>query len=74
MVTKFRCVDPLSLCLSVTIKGRILFRGLRGLKLCWDEKIPSDIQGELNKLFVDLSSLHHLRFPRFVLDEFPLPN
>ena len=52
--------------------GRILLRDLWRLKLSSDEKIPSDILGEWNKLFLDLSLLHHLIFPRFVLDK-PFP-
>ena len=61
--------DPQSLCLPVTIKWRILLRCLWGLKLSWDEKIPPDIQDESNKSFLDLSSLRHLRFPKFGLNE-----
>ena len=34
--------DPLSLCLHVTVKGRILLRDLWKQKLGWDEKVPDE--------------------------------
>ena len=60
--------DPLSLCLPVTIRGRLLMRDLWVEKLSWDEEIPSEYQKIWEELCKDLCQLGSLSFTRNVVD------
>ena len=59
--------DPLSLCLPVTVRGRILMKDLWEEKLSWDEKIPSVYQKIWEELSKDLCELGSLSFTRNVV-------
>ena len=47
--------DPLSLCLTVTIRGRLLLRDLWERQLDWDEKIPEGFQKAWSTMSYDLN-------------------
>ena len=56
--------DPLSLCLPVTVRGKLLLRDLWKLKVGWDEEIPTEKLAEWQRLAPDLAQLNELEFPR----------
>ncbi len=62
-----KCFDPLNLVLPVTIKCRIILRGIWAIrpKLDWDDPLPLDVINIWHKLVDSLSSLHEIPFPRF---------
>lgn len=60
--------DPLSLCLPITIKGRLLLSDMWKRNLKWDESVPSDVQGVWNRIFAEFIELDSLKFPRWVID------
>ena len=56
--------DPLSLCLPVTIRSRLLMRELWKKKLEWDQPVPEALRNEWKNIAGDLSLLKNLEFPR----------
>lgn len=61
--------DPLSLYLSVTIRGRLLMRKTWEKKMQWDEEIDKEIEDSWLQLTSHLESLKDISFHRFVFDE-----
>ena len=61
--------DPLSLCLPVTVRGKVLLRDLWSQKVGWDEEINSDSFAKWSALSKDLSQLTSVEFPRFCIDK-----
>ena len=61
--------DPLSLCLPVTVRGKVLLRDLWSQKVGWDEEINSDSFAKWSALSKDLSQLTSIEFPRFCIDK-----
>ena len=61
--------DPLSLCLPVTVRGKVILRELWSQKVDWDEEISSDSLSKWSALSKDLSQLPSLVFPRFCIDK-----
>ena len=64
-----RVFDPLSLCLPVTIRGKMLLRDLWSQKLDWDDIESKEFQNLWSALSCDLAKLDSLQFPRFVISE-----
>ena len=60
--------DPLSLCLPVTVRGKMLLRDLWSQKKDWDSEICSESQASWTSLSKDLSQLPSLEFPRPCID------
>ena len=61
--------DPLSICLPVTVRGKVLLRNLWSLKVDWDDEINSDSFAKWSALSKDLSQLTSVEFPRFCIDK-----
>ena len=59
----------LSLCLPVTIKGRLLLRDLWKHKLGWDDAISEDLCTRWKVLYQELLLLNSLEFPRQVFND-----
>ena len=64
-----RVFDPLSLCLPVTIRGKMLLRDLWSQKLDWDDIVWKEFQNLWFALSCDLAKLDSLQFLRFVISE-----
>ena len=60
-------LDPLFLCLLVTIKGRLILHDL--WKLGWDNVIMGDLHVKWEKLYQDFMLLGNLEFPRQVFSD-----
>ncbi|KAL7633029.1 UNVERIFIED_CONTAM: hypothetical protein RMT77_016605 [Armadillidium vulgare] len=56
--------DPLSLCLPVTIRGRLLMKMTWAEEMGWDDVLNQDIKNSWEKLSKDLNSLREITFPR----------
>ena len=61
--------DPLSLCLPVTNRGKVLLRDLWSQKVDWDDEINSDSIAKWSALSKHLSQLTSVEFPRFCIDK-----
>ena len=61
--------DPLSLCLPVTVRGRVLVGALWKLGFAWDDTVPEEQLKGWQNLSRDLNQLSGLRFRRRSLDE-----
>ena len=59
-----RVFDPLSLCLPVTIRGKMLLRDLWSQKLDWDDIVSKEFQNLWSALSCDLAKLDSLQFCR----------
>ena len=59
-----RIFDLLSLCLSVTIRNRVLVGELWRLGLNWDEEVPPEFQSSWKNLAEDLKKLTDMHFSR----------
>ena len=59
-----RVFDPLSFCVPVTVRAKILLRELLSRKLHWDDVIPVQLQELWTILARDLVGLSDLKFPR----------
>ena len=59
-----RVFDPLSFCVPVTVRAKILLRELWSRKLHWDDVIPVQLQELWTALARDLVGLSDLKFPR----------
>ena len=64
-----RLFDPLSLCLPVTIRSKMLLRDLWSQKLGWDDIVSEEYQTLWSALSHDLAKFDSLKFPRFVTSE-----
>ena len=64
-----RLFEPLSLCLPVTLWGKMLLRDLWSQKLGWDIIVSEEYQTILSALSHDLAKLNSLKFSRFVTSE-----
>ena len=61
--------ELLSLCLPVTIRGKMLLRDLWSQKSGWDDIVSEEYQTILSALSHDLIKLDSLKFPRFITGE-----
>ena len=61
--------DPLSLCLPVTIKGRLLLCDFLKQKLGWDDAISKDLWTRRKVLCQELVLLYSFEFPRQVFSD-----
>ena len=66
----FSVFDPLSLCLPVTVQGRLLIREMWIRGIDWDEPIPEELQHRWRLLAGELSELHSISFDRQGLSEY----
>ena len=69
MAQTARVFDPLSLCLPVTIRGKMPLRDLWSQKLDWDDIVSKEFQNLWSALSCDLAKLDSLQFLRFVISE-----
>ena len=59
--------DPLSLCLPVTVRSRVLLRTMWKKQFGWDDPLPSEILSSWRELAKDLSGLSDIHFDREAL-------
>ncbi|CAI6368824.1 unnamed protein product [Macrosiphum euphorbiae] len=60
--------DPIGLISPVLILGKIFIQQLWGMKMSWDDIIPSELQARWIKFYNSLQSLHELAIPRKVIN------
>ena len=64
--------DPLSLCLPLMVRGKLLLRDQWKMKLGWDDVIPTDKVKDWRNSAPKLTTLNEFEFPRYVFrDDFP---
>ena len=59
--------DPLSLCLPVTVRSRVLLRTMWRKQFGWDDPLPPEIMSSWRELAKDLSGLSDIHFDRQAL-------
>ena len=59
--------DTLSLCLPVTVRGRVLLRTMWRKQFGWDDPLPPEILSSCRELAKDLSGLSDIHFNRQAL-------
>ena len=59
--------DPLSLCLPVTVRSRVLLRTMWRKQFGWDDPLPPEILSSWRELAKDLSGLSDINFNRQAL-------
>ena len=59
-----RVFDPLGLYVPVTVRGKIFIQKLWKAKLCWDDRLPLELENEWNLIRRELEQLPQVGFDR----------